>query len=461
MVVGELATRTELAIIGSGPGGYVAALRAADAGLDVTLIDPAPLGGTCLNVGCIPSKALIEVADLRHRAATSENLGLSGRLNVDMSVLQDHLQSVTSGLRQGVAGLLASAGVTVIAGRANFARHDRLSIEIGDAVEHLEFDDVIVATGSRPLALEAFPVGPFEGGGTIVNSTGALALAQVPDSMAVIGGGYIGIELGTAFAKLGSAVTVIETEATLLSSVPQRLRRVVEGRLKRLGIQVRTGTTATGPGPHGVMTSTGERIDAQVTLVAVGRRPNSDTCSLDVTSAQIDPQGFVTVDDAHRAAPNVYAIGDLTRGPALAHRASADAERAVEALLGHATVPSGVIPEVIFSDPEIISVGVTPREAEDQNWQVHRFPHGASARALTMGAGDGLTLLVTDPAGTVQGVHAVGAHVSELAGEACLAVEMAAHIDDLAFTIHPHPTMSETFAEAASLARGLPLHVRN
>lgn len=460
MVVGELASRADLAVIGSGPGGYVAALRAADAGLDVTLIDPNPLGGTCLNVGCIPSKALIEVADLRHRAANSSDLGLTGQLGVAMPVVQQHLRSVTQGLRDGVAGLLRSAGVTVVAGTAHFARRDRLSIEIGDTLQHLEFDDVIVATGSRPIALEAFPLGTVATGGLVVNSTGALALETVPDALVVVGGGYIGIELGTAFAKLGSSVTIIEAESTLLGSVSQELRRVVERRLDELGVHVLTNTRAIAAEHDAVRTDSGTNVDADVTLIAVGRRPNSDTCSLAVSGAQIDAKGFVAVDETQRAAGNVYAIGDLTRGPALAHRASADAERAVDAIMGHPTIPGAVIPEVIFSDPEIISIGVSIDEAEQRAWGVHRFTHRASARAATMGASRGLTVLIADAEGTVQGIHAVGAHVSELAGEAALAVEMAAHIDDIAFTIHPHPTMSETIAEAASLARGLPLHVR-
>lgn len=460
MVVGQLSSRTEVAVIGSGPGGYVAALRAADSGLDVTLIDPNPLGGTCLNVGCIPSKALIEVADLHHRATHSTSLGLIAQMQVDMPTVQQHLQSVTAGLRTGVGSLLSNAGVSVIAGIAHFARPDRLSIEIGESVQHLEFDDVIVATGSRPITLDAFPLGSSAGGAKIVDSTGALAVTALPASVAVVGGGYIGVELGTAFAKLGAAATIIEAAPSILGGVAPQLRRVVERRLSDLGVRVLTDTKAMQPNGAAVVTDSGESIDAELTIIAIGRRPNSDTCSLDTTGVHIDPQGFVTVDEHQRAAPNVYAIGDLTRGPALAHRASADAERCVAAILGHPVVASGVIPEVIFSDPEIVSVGTTLTAADRQGLSVHRFPHAASARAATIGANAGLTLLVADAEGTILGIHAVGPHVSELAGEAALAVEMAAHIDDLAFTVHPHPTMSETLAEAASLARGFPLHIR-
>lgn len=457
MVVGAIGDRADLAVIGAGPGGYVAALRAAQAGLDVALIDHGLVGGACLNVGCVPSKALIEVADLRHRAIHAHIQGLHGSLAVDMPAVHEHLRATSAGLRDGVSGLLGAAGVQVIAGRAHFARHDRLSIETGDLVSHLEFDNVIVATGSRPILLPKFALD-----GRTIDSTGALALRVLPESLAIVGGGYIGVELGTAFAKLGAVVTIIEAADRILPGMPELLARVVARRLDDLGVAVRCGETASHPVEHGLQLASGDLIHAAHTVIAVGRQPNSDTCSLTVSGAQITPSGHVIVDRQGRAAPGVYAIGDLVAGPALAHKASAEAEIAVKALLGGTdTFDPAAIPAVVFSDPEIMTVGITPEQAAGEGLSTHRFPHAANARAQTLDDAGGLTAVVTDEAGTVVGVHAVGPHVSELAGEACLAIEMAATLEDLSMVIHPHPTVSETLPEAALVALGHPLHIRS
>lgn len=456
MVVGAISSRTQVAVIGAGPGGYVAALRAADAGLDVTLIERDELGGTCLNVGCIPSKTLIEVANVRHHALNAASCGLTARVDVDVPSVMKRLRSISGDLRTGVASLLDAAGVEVLTGTANFARYDRLSIEQGDLVSHLEFDNVIVATGSRPRTLPG-----FELGGRVVDSTGALALSSLPSTMVVIGGGYIGIELGTAWAKLGVQVTIVEASDTLLGELPAALRRPVEHRLNDLGITVVLNDLAAEQTPGGVRLASGAEVPGDIVVVAIGRRPNSDRCSLSSVGITLDDHGFVNVDAQMRAARNIYAIGDLVAGPALAHKASAEAEVAVEAIRGWGTsfAPSA-IPAVVFSDPEIITVGVTPEQAASEDLAVHRFPHAASARAKTIGEPTGMTIVVVDEHDTILGLHAVGPHVSELAGEATLAIEMAATLEDLALSIHPHPTMSETIAEAAWLAQGSPLHIR-
>lgn len=456
MVVGTIGGRTEVAVIGSGPGGYVAALRAADAGLDVTLIERAELGGTCLNVGCIPSKALIEVADLRHRALHGRDLGLIADVTVDDEQLGRHLQAVTARLRDGVTRLLADAGVTVVRGDASFARYDRLSIAAGDQVSHLEFDHAILATGSRPLQLAAFELST-----TTMTSTGALALEALPQTAAIIGGGYIGIEIGTAWSKLGVATTIVEARDSILPDVDDALRRPVQRRLEELGVSVRTSAHAARRVPDGLVLDSGESISADVVVVAIGRRPNSDQASIDVLDLELTPSGHIIVDEQMRAATGIHAIGDLVTGPALAHKATAEAEIAVAAIAGTPVAAARpVIPEVIFSDPEIMSVGIGLDTSAGLGHGVHRFPHAAAARAHTMNDISGATFVVVDDVGTVVGVHAVGPHVSELAGEAALAIEMAATVEDLALTVHPHPTMSESFAEAAWLARGHPLHVR-
>lgn len=456
MVVGAIASRTELAIVGGGPGGYVAALRAADAGIDVTLIEREALGGTCLNVGCIPSKTLIEVANIRHHAHGATAKGLDATVEVRVDAVADHLDRVSRRLRGGVSGLLAEAGVAVITGDASFARNDRLSIASGDQGSHLEFDNAIIATGSRPIALEAFPFGD-----RIMSSTGALSLRSMPETMAIIGAGYIGIELGTAWAKLGAQVTIIEAAESILPAVATELRLPVARHLDSLGIRTILGTTAVEPTAAGLILSSGQEVAADIVVVAVGRRPNSDQAGVDRLGIETAPSGHLVVDQQMRAGFGLYAIGDLVAGPALAHKATAEAEVAVDAILGRPTLfAPAAIAEVIYSDPEIMSVGVDLATAEQHGHQIHRFHHAASARAQTIGDNTGSTYLVCDSAGTVLGVHAVGPHVSELAGEAAVAIELAATIEDLALTIHPHPTMSESIVEAAWIARGHPLHVR-
>lgn len=455
MVVGAISSRTELAVIGAGPGGYVAALRAADAGLDVTVIERDRVGGVCLNVGCIPSKTLIEIAGLRHAALNAEALGLDARVDLDLGRLNDRLGAVSTQLRRGVSSLLESAGVTVITGNANFARYDRLSIEHGNSVSHLEFDNVIVATGARPIVLPELPVG-----GRVVDSTGALMLDEVPKTMVIVGGGYIGVELGTAWAKLGVAVTIVEATQTILGSMPTMLADVVMRRLGQLGVDVVLGDSVAAVTERGLRLASGTELAVDIVVSAVGRRPNSDRCALDTVGVNLDGSGHVVVDPQMRAATGIYAIGDLVGGLALAHKASAEAEVAVAAILGRPSAGLGAVPAVVFSDPEIMSVGATPEQAANAGLNVHRFPHAASARAQTIGATAGLTVIVTDEFQTVVGVHAIGPHVSELAGEATLAIEMAATLEDVSLTVHPHPTMSETVTEAAWLALGSPLHIR-
>ncbi len=456
MVVGAVASRTELAIIGSGPGGYAAALQAADAGLEVTLIDSGPIGGVCLNVGCIPSKALIHTANRRWHAIEAAAWGLTSSISVDMATLSDKLVATTNTLRHGVTSLLRDAGVNVVAGHAHFARHDRLSIAHGDLVSHLEFDNAILATGSRPIELPGLPWGP-----TTVDSSKALRLRELPSSILLVGGGYIGVELGTAFAKLGSDVTIVEAGDQLLSGLPSELARPVAKRLDELGVVVSLGRHVISIDENRATLSDGSSVACEIAIVAAGRHPNTDTCSAEQAGIKLTPTGHVVVGPDLSATDCIYAIGDVTPGLALAHRATAQAEVAVKALLGNnVTFDPAAVPAVVFSDPEILSVGVTPQQATAHGWPVAQFPHIASGRAIAVGEPSGVTMIVSDPHGTVRGVHAVGPHVSELAGEAALAIEMAATVGDLAATIHAHPTIGETLVEAALVGLGRPLHVR-
>ncbi len=468
MVVGEIPESTDVLIIGAGPGGYVAALRAARAGRRVTLIERDGVGGTCLNVGCIPSKALIAAAELFHQVSHGAELGVIATPSVDWSGVQAHLRRAVAELTGGVDQLLRAAKVDVIRGRASFTSPTRVAVEAEGRLRHYEFTDAILATGSRPATLAALPVD----GDRIVDSTGALFMADLPGSVAVVGGGYIGVELGTALAKLGLPVTIVELAGRLLPELDATLAAVATRRLGQLGVTVRVGFRALGLDTGGLRIESAaaggssEIVPADRVIVAVGRVPNSDTLSLDHAGIAAEPGGLLQVGPDRRLSRHVFAVGDLTEGPALAHKATAEAEVAVAALLGQpARFEPAAIPLVVFGDPELVSVGVTRAQARAAGIDVgsFRFPLGANARARSAPPGWGATAghveLVADAAGTVMGVHAAGPHVSELAGEAALAVEMAATLEDLRGVIHPHPTISEALLEAAHGAAGEPLHV--
>jgi dihydrolipoamide dehydrogenase len=460
VVVGEVSTGTDILVIGGGPGGYTAALRAAAAGKSVTLVERGRLGGVCLNVGCIPSKALIHVAETAALPAEASAFGVDLTASVDMTRVQRWIGEVVGRLTGGVDALLRSAGVTVVTGTARFATARRVAVwQDGDDARFYEFGAAIVATGSRPVELPGLP---FDGR-RVLHSTAALALDHVPERLAVVGGGYIGLELGTAFAKLGAQVTLVEMTARLLPGMDAGLARVVERALRARGVDVRLETKALGTDGADLVVegSAGEaRVPADTVIVAVGRRPNTSDLGLAQVGVTLDGHGLVVVDPARRAARGVYAIGDITPGPALAHKATAEAEAAALAATGRPSAfDPATIPAVVFSDPEVATVGVTHDQAPGAT--VFRFPLTASGRAQVLGRPEGYVEMVADPGdGTVLGVHMVGAGVAELAAEAALAVEMAATVEDLALTIAPHPTLSEALAEAAKGAAGRPLHVR-
>lgn len=462
MVVGEVGTRTDILVIGAGPGGYAAALRCAERGQQVTLVERDRVGGTCLNVGCIPSKVLIHTAEIAALPADGATLGVEVTTRVDMGRVQAHVGEVVAGLTGGVRQLLDAAGVEVVTGTARFARPERVVIAEGAGVRHIEFDQCVLATGSRPVELSGLP---FDGE-RILDSTGAVQLTEMPEQLVVVGAGYIGIELGTAFAKLGSHVTMVEAQDRVLPELDPSLGRVVARRLRELGIEVVTGGRARSLGDDGLVVAVGDDeqiVSADRVVIAVGRRPNTDELGLEVARVPVDEHGLVVVDAGRRATRHVLAIGDITAGPALAHKATAEAEVAAATACGEAAAfDPAAVPAVVFSDPEIATVGLSADQARAQGIEptTFRFPLGASARARTLDRPLGQGEIVADEAGTVIGVHLVGAGVSELAGEAALAVEMAATLDDVAATIHPHPTLSEILPELAHGALGQPLHVR-
>ncbi len=457
MVVGEVAERADVVVIGGGPGGYVAALRCADLARKrnesrrVVLIERQAVGGTCLNVGCIPSKVLIHAADVAALAAKSASWGVTLTAVIDANKLQEHTAGVVAQLTGGVQGLLDAAGVEVWTAEARFSRRDRLAVVAGPSVKHLEFENCIIATGSRPTPLAVLPLD----GDRIVDSTGALAFQSVPESLVVVGGGYIGVELGTAYAKLGANVTIIEAADRLLPAMDKHLGRQVQRRLKELGVAVHTSTTV--GGPNEPLLAEAEKI-----VVAVGRTPNTDDLGLDVAGVTTTNSGLVDVAPNRQAAPNIYAIGDITAGPALAHKATAEAEVAARTISGEAAeFNPAAIPEVVFSDPEVASVGFTPSAAAEAGIQAKsfRFPFSAGSRSRTLDDTAGFVQLVADESGTLIGAQMAGVGVAELIAEATLGIEMSATVEDLAATIHPHPTMSEALAEAAFGLDGRPLHV--
>lgn len=467
MVVGEVAEGVDLLVVGGGPGGYTAALRASQLGRQVTLIErngADGVGGVCLRVGCIPSKALIEVASVFSATRDGAPRGIvAGDARFEPEAFQEWKNQRIDELTTGVRSLLESAGVRIVKGTFRFTRQGAGVVREGEGPPlFLEYNDVILATGSTPVEIPSLP---FDGE-NVLDSSGALALDSTPETLAVVGGGYIGIELGTAWAKLGSKVTIVEFADRILPALEPSLARPVEKRLKGLGVTVLLRTAAKGfaegvlavDGPDGL-----SEVHAEKVIVAVGRTPNTSELGLRTVGIELTGEGFIAVSPDRRATSNIAAIGDITPGPALAHKASAEALVAAEALCGRRVAfEPAAIPMVVYSDPEIASAGLTMDNATALGIRADqaRFPLSASGRAATVGARDGFAQIVFDrDADAVIGVHIVGPHASELIAGGVLAIEMGVSPEDLAATIHPHPTFSEVMMEAAHVAVGTPIHV--
>jgi dihydrolipoamide dehydrogenase len=455
MVVGEIAERVDLLVIGGGPGGYTAALRAAELGRTVTLVERGgaeALGGSCLHVGCIPSKMLIEVAHTAHRVREMAAMGLTvDGVAVDLARFQTWAKQVIGGLASGVASLLADRRVEVVAGTARFSRADRVAVETPSGpMRYFEFRDAIIATGSRPGVLPDLE----PDGDRILDSTGALALDVLPRTATIVGAGYIGMEIGVALSKLGVGVTVVEALDRILPTVDEALARPVLRRAEELGMTIHLSARVVGVEADDlIVEKDGGRIacPAAKVVVAVGRVPNTHDLGLENAGVTVNG-GLIAVDEQRRCTPAIAAIGDVVEGPALAHKASAEARVAAEALCGMATTfEPAAIPAVVFTDPEVASVGLSEAEARAAGYDVTvaGFPLSASGRAATMGATGGFVRVVADRgADRLVGVHVVGPHASELIAEGTLAIEMMASPHDVAGTIHPHPTLSEAVADA-------------
>jgi dihydrolipoamide dehydrogenase len=470
--VGERGASRRVAVLGAGPGGYAAAFRAADLGLAVTLIDPeANPGGVCLYRGCIPSKAFLHVARLLREARDAADWGVTfGRPEVDVNKLRAWKDEVVAKLTSGLASLAKARGVTQIQGRATFVDANTLSVDGAPLGRHkVEFDDAIIATGSRPALPEALMLDSER----VMTSTDALELRDVPESLLVVGGGYIGLELGTVYAALGSRVTIVEVTEHLLPGVDPDLVRPVAAAMGRSFEAVRLSTRVellreTGEGICVTLEgANGESHEATFckVLIATGRRPNSSGLGLQNTAVSVNDAGFIEVDNQRRTRQaNVFAIGDVAGQPMLAHKATHEGALAAAVIAGRAAVwEPRAIPAVVFTDPEIAWCGLTEAEARASGAKVEvaRFPWQASGRAMTLGRAEGVTKILHDPeTGRVLGVGICGHSAGELIAESVLAVEMGAVVEDLAASIHPHPTLSETLMEAAEVARGLSIHLK-
>ena len=470
MVMGELPRDVDLVVIGAGPGGYAAAFRAADLGLETVLVESrGALGGECLHVGCIPSKALLGLAALVHDAAEARAAGLEfAPPKVVLERMRQWTGASIAKLAQGLAGLARSRGVDVVAGHGRFEDAHTVHVTTEDAPPAtLHFKHAIVATGSRPTALPGLDR-PSE---RIWDSAAALALPSVPPRLLVVGGGYIGLELGTVYAALGSEVTVVELTDGLLPGVDRDLVAPLARRLAALfkQIHLRTKVTAVRDAKGGaVVELEGEgapaRLEVEQVLIAVGRRPHTADLGLERAGVRLDARGFIQVDAQRRTtAPQIFAIGDVAGEPMLAHKAMAEGLVAAEAVAGHpAAFEPQAIPAVVFTDPEVAWTGLTEEAARARGIAVRtvRMPWSASGRAVAMGRPDGLTKLTFEAeTGRLLGVGLVGPHAGELIAEGTLGIEMAALAEDLAGTIHTHPTLSETFGEAAELFLGRPIHL--
>lgn len=468
MVVGDFPIETDTIVIGAGPGGYVAAIRAAQLGQKVTIVEKEYVGGVCLNVGCIPSKALIATGHRYETAKHSDKFGITAEnVKVDFTKVQEFKAGVVQKLTGGVEGLLKGNKVEIVRGEAFFVDGNSLKVMTEKSSQTYNFKNAIIATGSRPIELPAFKYSK-----RVLNSTGALNLQEIPQKIVIIGGGVIGIELGTAYANFGSQITILEGAAEILGvGFEKQMSALVKRSLKKKGAEIYTKAMAKGveESDNGVIVTAeikGEekKFEADYVFVMVGRRPNTDEMGLEQAGVKISERGLIEIDKQCRTnISNIYAIGDVVAGPQLAHKASYEAKIAAEAIAGH---PSEIdylgIPAVVFSDPELATVGYSEQDAKNEGIEVvaAKFPYAGNGRALSLDSTDGFVKIVTRKEdGVVIGAQIAGANASDIISELGLAVEAGMTAEDIALTIHAHPTLGEMTMEAAEVALGSPIHV--
>jgi len=464
-VKGSADMQAEVVVLGAGPGGYTAAFRAADLGKRVVLIERyAALGGVCLNVGCIPSKALLHAADVINEAAELAELGISfGKPKIDLDKLRTGKERVVQRLTGGLAQLAKQRKVEVVTGLARFESPNRIAVKTAEGSLSIAFDNAIIACGSSPVRIPGFP----NDDPRLIDSTGALALADVPKRMLVVGGGIIGLEMATVYGTLGSEIDVVELQENLIPGCDPDLVRPLQKRIQGRYRSIMLGTKVVDiqPQKNGLKVSfegkqapdkpqTYDRV-----LVAVGRVPNGRMINAEAAGVNVDERGFIPVDRQMRTnVPNIYAIGDVVGQPMLAHKATHEAKVAAEVIAGlPVKFDPLTIPSVAYTDPEVAWMGLTETEAKAKGiaYEKGLFPWAASGRALGIGRDEGMTKLLFDPKSRrILGAGIVGPNAGELIGETVLALEMGADAEDIGLTIHPHPTLNETICFAAEMAEG-------
>lgn len=468
MVVGDFAIELDTVVVGAGPGGYVAAIRAAQMGQKVAIVEKEYIGGVCLNVGCIPSKALIAAGHKYQESLDSTAFGVtSENVKIDFSKTQEWKNNqVVSKLTKGVEGLLKKNKVEILRGEAFFNDENTMRVMGEDSAQTYSFNNAIVATGSRPIEIPGFKFSD-----RVLDSTGALNLTEIPKKMAIVGGGYIGSELAGVYANLGTEVTILEGLPSILNGFDKDMVKLVEKNFKNRGVNIVTEamakeSTVTDNGVTVKYEAKGEEksLDVDYVLVTVGRKPNTDELGLESAGVKMTDRGLIEVDEQGRTSTDsIYAIGDVVPGPALAHKASYEAKIAAEAISGKkVAVDYRALPAVAFTDPEIASVGYTESEAKEKGLDVKvtKFPLGGNGRALSLNATEGFVRLVTTKEDNViVGGQVAGISASDVIAEIGLAVESGMNAEDIALTIHGHPSLSEVVMDAAEAALGMPIHM--
>ncbi|WP_046175176.1 dihydrolipoyl dehydrogenase [Domibacillus indicus] len=467
MVVGDFPIETDTIVIGSGPGGYVAAIRAAQLGQKVTIVEKENVGGVCLNVGCIPSKALLTAAHRFEQAQHSDDIGIvAEKVSVNFDKVQEWKAGVVKKLTGGVEGLLKGNKVELVRGEAYFNDANTLRVMGEDSAQTYTFKNAIIATGSRPIEIPNFKFS-----NRVIDSTGALSLKEIPKKMVVVGGGYIGSELSTAYADFGTEVTILEGAPEILGGFEKQMSALVKRSMKKKGIEIVTKAMAksaeeTANGVKVTYEAGGkeETIEADYVLVTVGRRPNTDEIGLEGVGVKMSDRGLIEIDKQCRTSvENIYAIGDIVSGPPLAHKASYEGKIAAEAIAGEKSeVDYLAIPAVCFTEPELATVGYSEAQAKEENIEIvsAKFPFAANGRALALNSTDGFVKVVSRKEdGLIIGAQIAGSGASDMVAELGLAIEAGMTLEDVAMTIHAHPTLAEMTMEAAEVALGTPIHI--
>ena len=459
-------------VIGAGPGGYVAAIRLAQLGVKTTIIERGPLGGVCLNWGCIPSKAFIQAAKIVEHIRHAGDIGIevAGEPKVDLKKMRDWKDGIVRQLTSGIGALLEKSGVTIVRGEASFESPTRLTVKGDDGKQSIDFAHAIIATGSRSMEIPGFAYD----GKHLISSRHALDLDTVPKELIVIGGGVIGLEIGCYLNGFGTKVTVVELMDQILPGTDPEVVKTLGRTLKKRGVKVMTKTRASGwkkkgPGVEVTLVDAKDRestLTADAILLSVGRRPNTEHLGLEQAGVRVDKRGFIQVDGQLRTnVAHIHAIGDITGPPQLAHKASKEGLVAAAVIAGQPEAYDvRAMPAAIFTDPEIASVGLTEAEAKEQGYETTtgKFPFKALGKALASRESDGFVKIVANKEDDlVLGVHIIGAHASDLIAEATLAIETGACVEDIGLTVHTHPTMAESLMEAAEAVHGQAIHVFN